>query len=409
MHSPFQITVVHADQARAQVRATGPLDRSTVDLLTAVLETLPGWGRRHVRLDMSRVTVSDQGCLPALAPGPRDVPGRARTPGAHLRSAPTSPPCWKPTRRQGSPRFVGESSCPGLGVAGSLSKTAADSGRGGGSGHRVAGCGSDRCLPRCPPDPRPVGSSTSTPIFFLDGGPQLKSQRLKRRLLAPTEVQSEPAVVGGHHYPAVAEHARAGERDPGDRSPRDHHIRRTHVRLRARATAITGHRPGLSPGQRAPCRLGPRVDTKRLLIALDVDHAPGCFHASECDRPAIPVPERCCADSANPFTVVAVGVDPDDGDRVEVVEIRCENRVGRRRTAGERRLPTRRSTVPKRRGETRGSGKGSAQRRRALLHASRVDCRSPHQRSSPRTRRAGRQTTSDPVHARTAPPPAQTS
>ena len=35
--------------------------------------------------------------------------------------------------------------------------------------------------------------------------------------------------------------------------------------------------------------------------------------------------------------VVAVGVDPDDGDRVEVVEFRCENRVGRRRTAGQSR------------------------------------------------------------------------
>ena len=66
MHRPFQVTVVHADQARAQVRATGLLDRSTVDRLTAVLETLLGWGRRHVRLDMSRVTVSDEGCLPAL-------------------------------------------------------------------------------------------------------------------------------------------------------------------------------------------------------------------------------------------------------------------------------------------------------------------------------------------------------
>ena len=66
MHRPFQITVVHADQARAQVRAAGPLDRSTVDLLTAVLETMLGWGRRHVRLDMSRVTVTDEGCLPAL-------------------------------------------------------------------------------------------------------------------------------------------------------------------------------------------------------------------------------------------------------------------------------------------------------------------------------------------------------
>ena len=66
MHRPFQITVAHADQARAQVRATGPLDRSTVDLLTAVLEAMLGWGRRHVRLDLSSVTVSDQECLPAL-------------------------------------------------------------------------------------------------------------------------------------------------------------------------------------------------------------------------------------------------------------------------------------------------------------------------------------------------------
>ena len=66
MHSPFQVTVIQADQARAQVRAFGPLDRSTVHLLTAVLETLLGWGRRHVRLDMSGVTVSDPGCLPAL-------------------------------------------------------------------------------------------------------------------------------------------------------------------------------------------------------------------------------------------------------------------------------------------------------------------------------------------------------
>ena len=66
MHRPFEVTVVDADQARAQVRATGPLDPSTVDLLTAVLETLLGWGRRHVRLDMGRVTVSDHGCLPAL-------------------------------------------------------------------------------------------------------------------------------------------------------------------------------------------------------------------------------------------------------------------------------------------------------------------------------------------------------
>jgi anti-anti-sigma regulatory factor len=65
-HSPFQVTVVHADQYRAHVRATGPLDRSTVHPLTAVLETLLAWGRRHVRLDMSRVTVSDEGCLPAL-------------------------------------------------------------------------------------------------------------------------------------------------------------------------------------------------------------------------------------------------------------------------------------------------------------------------------------------------------
>jgi anti-anti-sigma regulatory factor len=66
MHSPFAVTVVHANQARARVRAAGLLDRSTVDLLTAVLEILLGWGRRHVRLDMTGVTVSDHGCLPAL-------------------------------------------------------------------------------------------------------------------------------------------------------------------------------------------------------------------------------------------------------------------------------------------------------------------------------------------------------
>jgi anti-anti-sigma regulatory factor len=66
MHSRFEVSVVHADQTRAQVKATGSLDRSTVHQLTAVLETLLGWGRRHVRLDMSRVTVSDEGSLPAL-------------------------------------------------------------------------------------------------------------------------------------------------------------------------------------------------------------------------------------------------------------------------------------------------------------------------------------------------------
>ena len=54
------------------------------------------------------------------------------------------------------------------------------------------------------------------------------------------------------------------------------------------------------------------------------------------------MPERCCAYSANPITVVAVGVDPDDGDLVEVVELLCENRVGRRWPTGERRdHPTR--------------------------------------------------------------------
>ena len=35
------------------------------------------------------------------------------------------------------------------------------------------------------------------------------------------------------------------------------------------------------------------------------------------------MPELCCADSANRITVVAVGVDPDDGDRVEAVECRA--------------------------------------------------------------------------------------
>jgi len=66
MHRPFQVTVVYADQDRAKIRATGPLDRSTMDVLTAVLEVMLAWGRRHVRLDMSSVTVSDRWCLPAL-------------------------------------------------------------------------------------------------------------------------------------------------------------------------------------------------------------------------------------------------------------------------------------------------------------------------------------------------------
>ena len=49
-----------------QVRATGLLDRSTPPVDRGAGDA-PGVGtRRHARLDMSRVTVSDAGCLPAL-------------------------------------------------------------------------------------------------------------------------------------------------------------------------------------------------------------------------------------------------------------------------------------------------------------------------------------------------------
>jgi anti-anti-sigma regulatory factor len=66
MGSPFEVTVVRADATHAWLRAAGQLDMSTVENLTAVLETLLGWGRRHVRLDLTATTVSDRRCLDPL-------------------------------------------------------------------------------------------------------------------------------------------------------------------------------------------------------------------------------------------------------------------------------------------------------------------------------------------------------
>jgi anti-anti-sigma regulatory factor len=62
----FEVTVLRADQVHAELQAQGRLDLSTVDRLTAVLETLLSWQRRHVRLDLAGVTVADPHCLRPL-------------------------------------------------------------------------------------------------------------------------------------------------------------------------------------------------------------------------------------------------------------------------------------------------------------------------------------------------------
>lgn len=64
--SHFEVTLLRADQVHAELQARGRLDLSTVDRLTAVLETLLRWHRRHVRLDLAEVTVADRQCLRPL-------------------------------------------------------------------------------------------------------------------------------------------------------------------------------------------------------------------------------------------------------------------------------------------------------------------------------------------------------
>lgn len=60
------VEVAAVDPTHARVRAQGDLSVATVDRLTGVLRDQLGWGRRHVRLDLSGVTGSSTGCLRAL-------------------------------------------------------------------------------------------------------------------------------------------------------------------------------------------------------------------------------------------------------------------------------------------------------------------------------------------------------
>ena len=112
----------------------------------------------------------------------------------------------------------------------------------------------------------------------LDGGSELKSQRLKRPLLTRAEMQLICVVGSGHGDPAVRQHARTLEGNPRERGPRDGHVTVTPARLEAHMTLVIGARTGLSPVQREPCSPAPRVNSKCPLVALNVDHVPGYFH-----------------------------------------------------------------------------------------------------------------------------------
>lgn len=62
----LSVTGARVDDVHAQVSAEGLLDLATVHLLTSVLDAQLRLGRRHVRADLTRVTVADVGCLREL-------------------------------------------------------------------------------------------------------------------------------------------------------------------------------------------------------------------------------------------------------------------------------------------------------------------------------------------------------
>src|SRR5690242_18109821 len=62
----FEVTLVCTDATHALLQGAGQLDVSSIDALTAVLETLLAWGRRHVWLDLGGVTVLGQPSLQAV-------------------------------------------------------------------------------------------------------------------------------------------------------------------------------------------------------------------------------------------------------------------------------------------------------------------------------------------------------
>jgi anti-anti-sigma regulatory factor len=64
----FEVTVSSTAATHAVVQPCGDMDMSNVHLLTSVLAGQLRLGRRFVRLDLSRTTVSDSSCLHHLVP-----------------------------------------------------------------------------------------------------------------------------------------------------------------------------------------------------------------------------------------------------------------------------------------------------------------------------------------------------
>jgi anti-sigma B factor antagonist len=55
----FEVATLPQDADRVTVQVRGEMDLATADLLDAVLENHLGFGRRHIRLDVSRLTFLD--------------------------------------------------------------------------------------------------------------------------------------------------------------------------------------------------------------------------------------------------------------------------------------------------------------------------------------------------------------
>lgn len=64
----FEVITSRTDATHAQVQPRGEMNLTNVHLLTCVLSGQLALGRRFVRLDLSRLTVSDSACLGFLVP-----------------------------------------------------------------------------------------------------------------------------------------------------------------------------------------------------------------------------------------------------------------------------------------------------------------------------------------------------
>jgi hypothetical protein len=249
--------------------ATGESSSDLIDLFYAVTSSRVSRVSR-IRVDPTGNWVTRLGWTVGAA-GQTPLDGRTvlptRTPPARSADV-ASPRCAPPTaRRRASPaRPRHERPSPFVDQdAGMLCL---------GSGYHA---GRDRSRGRQPRvlDPRP---ELRQDWRRLDGGSELKSQCLKRPLLTGAERQLIGVVGSGHGDPAVRQHARTLEGNLHERGPRDGHVTVPHAPLEARMTLVVRDRAGLRPGQREPCSLAPRVNTKCLLVALNVDHVPGYFH-----------------------------------------------------------------------------------------------------------------------------------